>query len=264
MSDTPPNPSPSRVPERAGSDGALRILGSRVDPLTFAQALEKISILVRRYDPAQIITANTLMLLAAEKDRELREVLDHAALVIPESWGVRWASRRYGRPLDEYVPGIDLMTSLCAIAAQLKFRVYLLGAAPGIAESAAKRLSEMFPGLPVAGTHHGYFTRGEERRVIEGIRETRPVFLFVGMTVPGQEKWIARHLSTLRVPIVMGVGGSFDVLSGQLRRAPMWVRRLGLEWVFRTAQQPWRLKRIKDLPVFMKHVRLDAKRAFHA
>jgi N-acetylglucosaminyldiphosphoundecaprenol N-acetyl-beta-D-mannosaminyltransferase len=257
MSDSPPNPSASRVPPPADDDGSLRILGSRVDRLTFAEVLQRISTLVRKFEPNQIVTANTLMLLAAESDEELRTIIENAALVVPESWGVYWASRRYGKPLQEFTPGIDLMSALCAISAQLKHRVFLLGAEPGVAERAAQQLAALYPGLPVAGTHHGYFTRGEERLVIEQIRETRPVFLFVGMNVPAQEKWIARNLKALHVPVVMGVGGSFDVLSGQLRRAPVWMRRLGVEWLFRTLQQPWRFSRIRQLPTFLRRVRQD-------
>jgi N-acetylglucosaminyldiphosphoundecaprenol N-acetyl-beta-D-mannosaminyltransferase len=158
-------------------------------------------------------------------------------------------------PLPAFIPGIDLMTEMCRLACDEERSIYLLGAQPGVAEKAAANLQAIFPGLKVAGTHDGYFSREhEEQNVIAEIRDRAPSFLFVGMNVPWQEKWISRHLRALDVPIVMGVGGSFDVLSGQLRRAPLWMRRFGVEWVFRTLQQPWRLQRIKDLPVFMWRV----------
>jgi N-acetylglucosaminyldiphosphoundecaprenol N-acetyl-beta-D-mannosaminyltransferase len=230
---------------------SLRILGSRVDRLSLSDVLEAVRRFLTTSNIHQIVTANTLMLLAAEHDSELARIIDRAALVVPESWGVAWASRRAGAPLSEFIPGIDLMQALCALARDERRRIYLLGAKPGVAEVAAQSLQTRFPGLALAGTHHGYFSTDEEPVVLEEIRQMAPDFLFVGLTVPGQEKWIAHHLSNLGVRVVMGVGGSFDVLSGRLRRAPSWMRRLGVEWTFRLLQEPWRWRRIAQLPVFM-------------
>jgi N-acetylglucosaminyldiphosphoundecaprenol N-acetyl-beta-D-mannosaminyltransferase len=232
----------------------FRILRSRVDRLTFPQTLERIRDLVASGAPHQVITVNTLMLLAAENDAELMRLIENASLAVPESWGISWASRRLGQPLDHYIPGIDLLLALCRICAQEGQRIFLLGGRPGIAQKAADALIEQFPGLRIAGTQHGYFTLAEEPQVLSAIKQARPAFLFVGMSVPSQEKWIQRHRVELKVPVSMGVGGSFDVLSGQLKRAPLWMRRMGIEWVYRTLQEPWRLKRIKGLPVFMWHV----------
>lgn len=238
----------------------IQILRGQVHQVTFSQAINRVQALLESPGPHQIVTANTLMLLASERDRELAEILEKASLVVPESWGVAWASRRLATPLQEFIPGIDFMNELCQLASEHGHSVYLLGAKPGIAAAAAANLQEMHPGLKVSGAHHGYFFReGEEDAVVAAIRAAAPRFLFVGMTVPAQEKWIARRLKDLNVPIVMGVGGSFDVLSGQLRRAPAWMRRLGVEWVFRTLQQPWRVQRIKDLPVFMYRVLKQAR-----
>ena len=200
--------------------------------------------------PHHVITGNTLMLLDAEKDAELRVILDRAALVVPESSGIYWASKRLGQPLVEFVPGIDFMLALCALAAETRRPVYLLGAKPGVAEAAARMLQARFPGLSIIGTHHGYFSTAETPAVVERIRAAAPSFLFIAMSVPGQEKWIARHLAALHVPVVMGVGGSFDVLCGRLNRAPQWMRGLGIEWLYRLLQEPWRWRRIARLPVF--------------
>ena len=199
------------------------------------------------------------MLLAAEHDKELRRILDQASLVLPESSGILWASRVLDAPLAEFTPGIDLMLAICRMAAEKGHPAYLLGSAPGTAETAGRILAERFAGFSVVGTHHGYFGTAEEASVIENIRRTKPSILFVGMGMPAQEKWIARHLAALEVPVVMGVGGSFDVLSGKLRRAQPVMLRAGIEWLYRLAQEPWRWRRIAQLPVFAWKV-LNEKR----
>lgn len=230
-----------------------------MDRITFPQTLARILFLLGERTPHQVVTANTLMLLEAERDPELKDLIENASVVVPESWGISWASRQIGQPLDQFIPGIDLLLALCRLSAEASQSIFLLGAKPGVAEGAAEALRNQFPSLRIAGVHHGYFSQAEEANVIEQICQARPTYLFVGMSVPSQEKWIRRNLAALQVPIVMGVGGSFDVLSGQLKRAPRWMRRLGIEWVFRTLQEPWRLGRIKGLPVFMWKVLKEKK-----
>jgi len=247
----------------------LRILGSRIDPVSSRRALEQIRIFLDSPQVHHVVTGNTLMVLSAEKDRDLRDILERAALVVPESWGIRWASRVHGHALAEFTPGIDLMLEICRLAEAGGRSVYLLGSAPGVAEEAGVELKRRCPGLMIAGTHHGFFAsphpnplpKGEggvarvrqrlsESEVVQIIRHAKPSILFVGMGMPAQEKWIAAHLEELGVPVVMGVGGSFDVLSGRLKRAPAWIRRLGIEWSYRLLQEPWRWRRILQLPVF--------------
>jgi N-acetylglucosaminyldiphosphoundecaprenol N-acetyl-beta-D-mannosaminyltransferase len=228
----------------------LKILGSRIDPLTSEEALKQIDIFLRSSVPHHVITGNTLMLLAAQEDPALKRIMDEAALVVPESSGILWASRVMKAPLREFTPGIDLMLAICRMASERGHPAYLLGASPGVAEAAGHLLQERFPGFVLVGTHHGYFKPEDESAVLEKIRNAKPSLLFVGMGMPAQEKWIAAHLQTLGVPVVMGVGGSFDVLSGKLRRAPTLLRRAGIEWLYRLTQEPWRWRRIAQLPVF--------------
>lgn len=200
--------------------------------------------------PRHVVTANTLMLLAAEHDAELREILEQSALSVPESSGIAWAFRRLGVPIDCMVPGIDLMVGLCEMAAKGRHSVFLLGSAPGVVEQAAEVLTKKFSSLRIVGMHHGYFSTQEEEMIVAKVRASRPDFLFVGMGMPAQEKWIARYLGGLCAHVVMGVGGSFDVLSGRLKRAPKWMRKAGIEWGYRLLQEPWRWRRIAQLPVF--------------
>jgi N-acetylglucosaminyldiphosphoundecaprenol N-acetyl-beta-D-mannosaminyltransferase len=230
----------------------ITLLGCRVDRVTKSDAVEWAKFFLKGGGAHQVVTANPLMLLAAAKDKDLKSILDNAALVVPESSGVFWACEQVGTPLDEFVPGIDLFQEYCRLACALQKSVFLLGAQPGVAEKAAVTLASRFPGLRIAGTHHGYFRRPEDHvSVIAQIREAAPDFLFVALNVPGQEKWIQRHRTALQVPVIMGVGGSFDVLSGKLRRAPAWMRDLGMEWLYRLIQEPWRWKRMIHLPVFV-------------
>ncbi len=242
----------------------LKILGSRVDPVTSQNALKQIQSFLHSDQPHHVITGNTLMLLEAEEDTELRRILDSAALVVPESSGILWASRALGSPLKEFTPGVDLMMAICRIAAEKGHPAFLLGSAPGVAEEAGHTLQAKFPGLKIVGTCHGFFSLPHpglrpltESEVIQLIRKAEPSILFVGMGMPAQEKWIARNLAALGVPVVMGVGGSFDVLSGKLARAPAWMRRIGVEWLYRLAQEPWRWRRIAQLPVFAWHVLME-------
>jgi N-acetylglucosaminyldiphosphoundecaprenol N-acetyl-beta-D-mannosaminyltransferase len=239
----------------------LRILGSRVDPLTSRTALDAIERYLTSQKPHHIITGNTLMFLAAQEDPDLHAILEKAALVIPESWGIRWASRLQGQPLEQFTPGIDFMMEICHAAEIAGHSIFLLGSAPGVAEKAGDALYGNYPGLKIVGFANGYFQASEEAGVIRLIRAKRPSILFVGMGMPAQEKWIARNLAALDVPVVMGVGGSFDVLSGRLRRAPAWIRRLGIEWSYRFFQEPWRWRRMLQLPVFAWKVIQDERQA---
>jgi N-acetylglucosaminyldiphosphoundecaprenol N-acetyl-beta-D-mannosaminyltransferase len=238
----------------------IRILRRRIDNVTFNEVLALIQKFVRSSACNQIVTANTLMLLAAEKDLELANIIEKASLVVPESWGVSWASRRQKQPLNGFIPGIDLFAALCCWAAKSGHPIYLLGAKPGTAYRAGENLKRLYPGLRLAGTHHGYFSKENEQAILTDINMTHPSILFVGMDVPRQEKWIACNLQYFGAQVVMGVGGSFDVLAGDLHRAPKWIRRMGIEWAFRTLQEPWRIQRIKDLPVFMWKVMQDRQR----
>lgn len=228
-----------------------------MDRVGFSDALNIMLSLVEEPSFHQVVTVNTLMLLAAEQDPVLRQLLSDAALAVPESWGIGWAGRRLRVPLPHFVPGIDLMEALCEQAGRRGQSIFLLGSRPGVAEAAVQALVRRYPGLRVAGTHHGYFSRAQEPEIIEAIRAAAPTYLFVGLSMPDQEKWIYRYRASLAARVAMGVGGSFDVLSGQLHRAPFWMRRLGIEWVYRLMQEPWRWRRIAQLPVFMRKVWLS-------
>ena len=227
------------------------ILGVKISVVDTAAALEAIEEFISSGRPHQIVTADSSAVVLARKDSELREIINSASLVTPDSIGILWAARRFGRPLPERVSGVDLAELLCERAVGSGHRVFLLGAAPGIAEKAAEKLKQRHPGLVIAGTHHGYFKQSESEAVIDKVRAARPDLLFVAMGIPLQEKWISRHLEALGVPVAMGVGGTLDVLAGKAKRAPKWIQRMGLEWFYRLASNPRKIRKCSTLPVFV-------------
>ena len=227
------------------------ILGVKISAVDTAGALEAIEEFISSGRPHMVVTADSSAVVLARRDSQLREIINSASLVTPDSIGILWAARRFGNPLPERVSGVDLAESLCERAVGLGHRVFLLGAAPGIAEKAAEKLKERHPGLIIAGTHHGYFRQSESEAVIDEVRAAKPDLLFVAMGIPLQEKWIHQHLEELGVPVSMGVGGTLDVLAGKARRAPKWVQRIGLEWFYRLASNPRKIRKCSTLPVFV-------------
>lgn len=233
------------------------VLGCRVDIVNMKEALEVIKELINRREPGQIITLNAEIIQRAQKEPALKDVFDKARLVTPDGIGVVWALRRQGYPVKQRVTGIGLTERIIDLATEHGWRLFFLGGKPGVADQAAKRLRESRPNLQVVGTHHGYFADGEEEQIIESIRGTAPDILLVGLGAPKQEYWIARHLERVNVPVCIGVGGSLDVLSGKVQRAPDCWQRLGLEWLYRLVQEPKRIKRQMALPVFALRVLLN-------
>lgn len=229
---------------------SVTLFGCRVDRVTMDAAIGRCREFLAGAEPRTVVTADTSGIVIAQQDEEYRRILNAADLVTPDSIGVVWASRRFGAPVPERVPGVDTMEALCREAARTGHRVFLFGAAPGVAEKAAANLEARYPGLTVAGTRHGYFGPNEEPGIVEGIRQARTDLLFVALGIPRQEKWIAAHLPETGARLAMGVGGSLDAFAGVVRRAPVPVRRLHLEWLWRTLANPRKFRKAATLPRF--------------
>lgn len=230
------------------------VLGCRLDPLTMSATLDRVGDLIDKADPgkyAHIITLNAEIAYQAYYDPALLELINRAELVTADGIGIVWGARRLGIKVPERVTGIDLMEQLCQRAAQRGWRIYLLGAAPGVAEAAAQKLQARYAGLTVAGFHHGYFNDNEEQEIVADIIRTAPQILFVGLGAPRQEWWIDQYKNQLKVPVCIGVGGSLDVISGLKQRAPGWIIKLNLEWLYRLIAEPSRFKRQLVLPRFV-------------
>ncbi|MFO8081936.1 MAG: WecB/TagA/CpsF family glycosyltransferase [Armatimonadota bacterium] len=231
-----------------GEPRTVEIFNVRLHPATMEQALARAEEFLRDGQPRMIVTSDTSAVVRAQEDEELRTIINEADLATMDGQGVVLCARMLNFPVAGRVPGCDMMQHLCEICGRLEKPVALLGAAPGVAQEAARVLEQRYEGLRVVYQHHGYFDDDEEQRIVEDIREARPAALFVAMGIPKQEKWIKRHMEQLQVPVCMGVGGTLDVIAGNVKRAPEWMQRCGLEWLYRTATDPRRLPRLALLP----------------
>jgi len=236
------------LPRDRGREGAIRLLGVRITPVSMDQALAHAREFIAEGSPHMIVTSDATGVIRAQEDPELREIMDHADLVTADGQGVVLAARLLNVPIRERVSGVDMVQRLCEVATEAGRSVFLLGGAEGIADAAAEKLQAAVPGLRIAGVQHGYFAPEEEPAITERIRDAAPAVLFVAFGIPKQEKWIRAHMAEVGVPVCIGVGGSFDVISGRLKRAPQWMRKCGLEWLYRVMQEPRRLPRLKALP----------------
>lgn len=232
----------------------ITILGVPVDVLTETQALDRIDHMVRRGGTHLVVTANPEILDYAAGHPRMLHTLQSADLVTADGQGILLAGRLLGREFPERVTGIDLVEAICAESGTRAWRLYLLGAAPGVVDEAAANLRARYPDVEIVGSHHGYFRDGGLDDVLEDIKKARPDILLAGLGSPYQETFITRNQWTMRVPVAIGVGGSFDVLSGRVARAPEWVRRLRLEWLYRIASDPKRWRRALALPRFVLRV----------
>jgi N-acetylglucosaminyldiphosphoundecaprenol N-acetyl-beta-D-mannosaminyltransferase len=231
---------------------STKILGVRVDKVTKAQALEKFRQLLDGSRCELIVTPNAEIVEKASKTPQLRRIInEEAALVTPDGVGLIYASKLKGDPIEEKVAGIDFARSAIEICAQLGRSVYLLGSKPGVAEAAAANLEKEIPGLKIAGFRDGYFKEEEEASIVRQINESGADFLCVALGSPKQEYFVIRHRDMLKVKAAAGLGGSLDIWSGQLNRAPAFYIDHGLEWLYRMIQEPKRLKRLPALPVFL-------------
>ena len=231
------------------------ILGAHIDRLDMQHTITKISEFIGSSVPHHVITLNAEIIYQAQHSLELLNLINQADLVTPDGAGVVWASSYLGQPTPERVTGIDLVLSLCPVAEAKGYKIFLLGAAPGVAEEASQKLQEVYPNLQVVGCYHGYFQPNseEERKILRLIEHSRPDLLLVALGAPRQEFWIRQQIDqgTLTVPVSIGVGGSLDVIAGRVERAPAWMCRLKLEWLGRLIREPRRWRRMLALPKFV-------------
>jgi N-acetylglucosaminyldiphosphoundecaprenol N-acetyl-beta-D-mannosaminyltransferase len=233
----------------------------RVDSLTYPTLLDRIASFIASGTPHQIATANPEFVMLAHRDPVFCATLERSDLCMADGVGLLWAARRQGRTLPERVTGSDALPLIAERAAASGWRLYLLGAGPGVAEATARVLTGRCPGLQIAGAYAGSPSDAEAPELVTRIRRACPDVLFVAYGAPAQDLWIAAHRDELGVPVMMGVGGAFDHLTGVRRRAPVWVRRLSLEWLFRLITQPWRWRRQLAIPQFVWAVLTERRRA---
>jgi len=230
------------------------ILGVNIDSLSMQEAVACVNNFLYEEKIHTVFTPNAEIVMAAHRDPGLKHILTSADLVVADGAGVVLASRILGRPVPEKVSGIDLVRNTLKELAGSRTRYFLLGSRPGVAEDAGGFMEANYPGVEIAGFRDGYFTEAEEEGIIALINSTNADILLVALGAPRQEKWIYKYRDRLNVRICMGVGGTLDVLSGKVQPTPEFLRRNGFEWLYRLYKEPWRAKRMLDLPRFVIHV----------
>ncbi|MFN3728284.1 MAG: WecB/TagA/CpsF family glycosyltransferase [Fimbriimonadaceae bacterium] len=237
----------------------VMVLDTPVDAVNMFEALDLIESFLSEPRPHTVITLNSTGALLARRDPAWRSLLLTASLVTADGAGVVWAMRRRGAVMHGRVTGVDLVLQMAELSADRGYRIYLLGGEPGVAERTADKLTLSYPGCHIVGYRHGYFPPESDALVAAEVAETKPDILLVAMGQPRQEQFLAAHGATIGFRVGIGVGGSFDVVSGKVRRAPALFRRLSLEWLYRMFQDRKKFKRFLDLPRFVAAVLMDRK-----
>ena len=222
-----------------------------IHDVTYAETVAHVGQWITQEQVAQIATVNPEFLVYSREEPQFRAALQRAALCIPDGIGVLWAARLQGRKLRERVAGSDLVLYLAEEAAKSGWRVYFLGAAQNVAKKTAQILSGWYPDLNVAGTYSGSPSQEEEDDIVSRIHASRADLVFVAYGAPKQDLWLSRNLQRTGAKVGVGVGGSFDFITGVQKRAPRWVQRIGLEWLYRLLREPWRWRRQLALPKFV-------------
>ena len=237
----------------------IGIFGVRIDNINMDGAIDILKDWLKGDELNTIYTPNTEVVMRAKEDEGIREIINSGDLITPDGIGLIYGSRIGGRPLKERVTGFDLSVNLLKIADENGYSLFLLGGEDGVAKKAGENISREYPNIRLVGYHHGYFEgthRGvdngpEEEEIIRTIGKAKPDIIFVGLGFPGQEIWIHSNRQRLPCKIAIGNGGTLDVLAGKVNRAPEIWQRLGLEWLYRLIQEPFRIKRQMALPKFI-------------
>lgn len=236
---------------------SYRVLGVRFDPISMQEAIERLRVYLADNGFHQVVTLGTEMVMRGQEDQDFRRLVEAASMVVPDGIGVVMAARYCGLPVPERVAGVEMLQKMVAEFEDTRF--FMLGGAPGVAEEAARVLRQRHPNLQIAGIRDGYFQ--DDAEVVAQIKESQADVLLAGLGCPRQENWLRQYGPDCGVRIGIGVGGSFDVISGKLQRAPQWMIRLHLEWLYRLLCQPSRVLRMMSLPRFALKVLFTGKRA---
>lgn len=227
--------------DRTAAGQRQLLFGLTMDGVRLDEAVERCSLAIQKHSPVLIGVLNAAKIVNLHRDPNLRDALLECNLLLADGQAVVWASQLLRKPLPERVAGIDLFEALLDLAHRQQRAVYLLGAKPDVLAALEFKVSQRWPGLRIAGSHHGYFNDAEAAQIATDIRSSKADMLFLGMASPKKEIFLRRYQHDLDVPVLHGVGGSFDVLAGLTKRAPLTWRRLGLEWAYRLLQEPRRL-----------------------
>ncbi len=219
----------------------INLLGLNIDNLSMQDTLSRIEQIVKERIPVQHVVVNAAKIVHAQKNEQLKDIINNCGLINADGQAVVWASRLLGIPLKERVAGVDLMYNILNIAPKKGWRIYFLGARENVVNTVVSKTESKFPGIQIAGYRDGYFTEDEELDVVEDIKNSKADILFVAISSPKKEQFLNKYMNELMVPFCMGVGGSFDVFAGLVKRAPVWMQKIGMEWFYRILQEPGRM-----------------------
>lgn len=226
----------------------MHILGINIDNIALPEVLNKVREFLHTQKQHYIVTINPEFIMAARKDDEFKNILNKADLSVADGKGIVFAARRYGNKLQGRITGVDLLWKICEVAQEEGRSIFLLGSKRGVPDQAAEKIKERYQNIRIVGAECGYrhwHRHIKDEQLVKMINRRGPDILFVAFGQVKQEKWIYHNLPKLSsVKLAMGVGGSFDFISGNVKRAPQWMRSIGLEWLYRLMRQPWRLPRI--------------------
>jgi N-acetylglucosaminyldiphosphoundecaprenol N-acetyl-beta-D-mannosaminyltransferase len=242
----------------------ITLMGCQVDNLSMEETLGRIEQFIQSGRPHQHVVVNVDKLVKASRDPELRQIINDCALINADGMPVVWASRLLGKPLKERVAGVDLFEALMKRAGEKGWRVFLLGAREEVVSKVADTYQRKYPRLVLAGYRNGYWKgEAEEAEVARQIAESRADLLFVAISSPKKEQFLGRYQAEMKIPFAMGVGGTFDVAIGRVKRAPVWMQKSGLEWFYRFLQEPRRMFRryfIDDMAFIWLFIKEAARR----
>ena len=228
----------------------IKLFDVYIHDLNMDEAVERIATWCHEDNLHHIITADAYMVETASHHNELRNIINNASLVTPDSSGVILASKLYGDPILNKTSGCEMAENLCKISGDKNIRIFFLGAKPEVVTTAVNKMKEKYPDVQIAGSHHGYFNEDENDNICQMIKDSNSHLLFVAFGIPKQEFWIKNNLHKTGAKVAIGIGGTFDVMSGIVNRAPVIYQKLYLEWLYRYFQDPTKSYKLKKLPAF--------------
>lgn len=230
----------------------IDILGTKIDSLRFMQALALFEEVIDKKKKAMVVTPNPEIVIKAYRDKSYQKILNSAFLSLPDGVGLLWAAKYKKTSFATRIPGVDFCKAALALAESREWKIFLLGGKPGVAEDAKEKLLNKHPDLKIVGAIFGKWKgRGSDEEILKELNRTKPEIVLVAFGAPKQEKWIAKHFSNLPRAVYVGVGGTLDFFANDIKRAPSWMQKRGLEWVYRIWQQPKRLLRLPTLALFV-------------
>lgn len=236
------------------------ILSIPIHPYTMSETLAFIDKSIQEEKKTFIVTANAEIVMKANEDNSFKELICLADIVLPDGAGVVWAGKHLGYHVPERVAGYDLVQNIFPLAAKKQYKLYFLGAAPTVAATAAKNILKKYPMLDIIGTHDGFFDQEEEEKIIREINAQKTDIILVALGAPKQEQWIVDNMPRLCANIFIGIGGTFNVMAGTAKRAPLWMQKIGMEWSYRLLCEPTRIFRMIALPRFVIKVLKSKKK----